>query len=145
MAKLVGARVYNDANISIPDNTLTKLTFNQEVYDSDTIHSTVANTGRLTCNTAGDYKIKGQVKFAADADGTRRLRILLNNTTIIQEVLLAPAFGASSRHTAMEISTDYQLAVTDYVELQALHEAGAALNVETAVRFSPEFMMHRIG
>ena len=51
----IGARVYNDANISIPDNTETAVTFNTEEWDTDTIHDPSTNPERLTAKTAGKY------------------------------------------------------------------------------------------
>ena len=47
------ARAYNDANISIANVTSTPLTFNSERWDTDTIHSTVTATGRLTAVKSG--------------------------------------------------------------------------------------------
>ena len=57
MARMVGARVHNSANISVSDSTWTSMTFDSERYDTDSIHSTASNTSRLTCVTAGKYLI----------------------------------------------------------------------------------------
>ena len=73
----IGARVYNNANISIPDSTVTALTFNSERWDTDSIHSTVSNTSRLTAQTASKYDIKGNIKWASNSTGTRLIIINL--------------------------------------------------------------------
>jgi len=138
----IGARVYNDANISIPNNSLTDLTFNSERYDTDTIHSTGTNTNRLTCQTAGKYLIVGNVRFAANGNADRRVAILLNNATYIAWAASEPN---PTLETAFIVTTIYDLSVGNYVTLQAYQNTGGALNVEVVGNLSPEFMMHKIG
>lgn len=136
------ARVYNSANISINDSTNTELTFDSERYDTDTIHSTASNTGRLTAMTVGKYSIKANIRWDPDNDGRRYISILLNGTTVIATDSVPAVQGAA---THQNISTDYNLAVADYVEVRVYHTAGAALNVGAASNYSPEFMMTRMG
>ncbi len=137
-----GARVYNDANISIANSTFIDLTFNQERYDTDGIHSTGSNTERLTCQTAGKYLIIGSVYWAVDTTFDRRVTIYLNGTTWIQFNAFAPA---PNIQTGMIASTIYDLSISDYVTLRVWQNTGNPLNVEAGSNFSPEFMMQRIG
>lgn len=137
-----GARVYNSGNLSINDNTLTALTFNSERYDTDTIHDTGSNTGRLTCTTTGVYVIGGHVEWGAGSTGFRLVAIKLNNTTFIAvESHQAQSAGTNYNY----ISTVYSLTATNYVELWVQHTQGAPLNVTASGNFSPEFWMQRIG
>jgi hypothetical protein len=139
----IGARVFNSANISISTGTDTALTFNSERFDTDTIHSTVSNTSRLTANTAGKYLIIGNIQWAAEADQRTIARIRLNGSTII---------GNDDRHVddvtsevlGNNVSTIYDLAANDYVELIAFQNTAATLNVTANSNYSPEFMMIRI-
>jgi hypothetical protein len=133
-----GARVYNSASISVANSTATALTFDSERDDSDTIHDTGSNTGRLTCKTAGIYLIYGTVRFAANATGFRELSIRLNGSTFVaQNLVPAPSSGACD----VAIAAAYTLALTDYVELVATQTSGGALNVIAAGNYSPEFGM----
>lgn len=132
------ARVYNNAHISLNNATLTNLTFNTERWDTDTIHDTTTNTGRLTCKTAGIYIVTGHVSFAANATGIRDVRILHNGTTTYATTR---ADAAASGKTNMTISSILSLAVNDYVELVAYQSSGGALNVEYDASLSPEFGM----
>lgn len=137
-----GARVYNDAAISIPNNTPTALTFNLERWDTDNIHSTTLNTSRLTCKTAGKYLIMASISFAANAVGRRWIRIRHNDTFDIDyRNFDATAAGDS----AIGAGTIYDLAVDDFVEIPVYQNSGAALDVLLVARVSPEFMMQRIG
>lgn len=137
-------RVYNNANISIPNNALTALTFNSERYDTGGLHSTSANTSRLTCLTAGKYRITGHVEFATNPTGYRHLKIRLNGTTDLAGMTLLPLTAAPDI-TQISLSTEYALAVNDYVELAVAQTSGGALNVTAVSNSSPEFSMSFIG
>lgn len=63
--KYPACRVYNNANISIPNATYTALQFNSEDFDTDNMHDNTTNNTRLTCKTAGIYLITGSVSFMA--------------------------------------------------------------------------------
>ncbi len=136
-----GARVYNNADITIANSTETALTFNTERYDTDSIHSTSSNTSRLTCQTAGKYLIIGQASFYNNNTGIRTIVIKLNNTTSIGQDLRAAPVGDVWFGT----STKYNLSVGDYVELKVVQTSGDNLDVRSAAAAAPEFMMQRIG
>ena len=134
----IGCRVYNSANISISNATLTAITFDSERYDTDNIHSTSSNTSRLTANRAGKYIISGGMAYASNSTGQRFIAVRVNGATYIDvhEVL---NIGANNH--SVSISTIYHLNVGDYVELIAYQTSGGALNVLTSANDSPEFEM----
>jgi len=142
---VIGARVYNSGNISVANAAWQTLTFDSERFDTDTIHSTSSNTGRLTCVTAGKYIIS----FNGGWDGSnstgvqRAFRLLLNGATVIGSVSDAPRSSGNS----IEVTSIYDLAATDYVEAQAYQDAtgAASVNVLATANESPEFSMMRIG
>lgn len=138
-----GARVYNDANISTADGSLHTLTFNQERYDTDTIHSTSSNPSRLTCKTAGIYAIVGSVAFAANGVGRRLALIKFNGGSFIG--IQQKEATAGNVADQMTVSAQYEFAVDDYVELQSFQQSGGARDVTSISAYSPEFMMHKIG
>ena len=134
----IRVRAYNSAAISIPNNTETALTFDSERWDTDTMHSTVSNTGRLTATTAGQYVISANIGFAANATGYRYCTIRLNGVTPIAS---HAAVGFSNDTNYFNLSTTYNLAATDYVDIVVFQNSGAALNVTSAPNASPEFGM----
>lgn len=138
-----GARVYNDANISIANATLTALTFNSERYDTDAIHDTGSNTSRLTCVTAGKYLIAGSCTWDANQLGNRGVLIELNGTGVY--ISRDTRDIDSATYHAFAVATVYDLAVDDYLELIAHQTSGGALNILSVGNDSPEFMMQRIG
>lgn len=136
------ARVYNDANITISDDTITTLTFNSETFDTDTIHDTSTNTDRLTCKTAGIYLIDAQWKMTNSANGDRIIGIVLNGTTTIARSRIRAAAGGTS---ILSVSTIYSLAVNDYLQATAWQDSGGDENVEYDAEFSPVFGMAYLG
>ncbi len=136
-----GARVFNNANISISNSVTTSLTFNSEVWDDNTLHDTSTNPGRLIATDEGRYLICGQVTWTSNATGNRNLSILLNGSaTVALEAEKSLASGKSHYATC----TITQLAATEYAELQVFQDSGGSLTVEVAANRSPMFMMQRL-
>lgn len=141
-----GARVYNNANETISHGSGTALTFNSERYDTDGIHSTSSNTSRLTCQTAGKYHIFANVRFASNSTGYRDVYFQVTsgaNTYYIAGQAVPAVNGA---YTDICLSTVWDLAANDYVEVYVVQSSGGNLDVVGGTDgFSPEFGMQRIG
>ncbi len=142
-AASIGARAYNSSAISLTNNAMTAISFDSEIYDTDTIHDTSTNTGRLTCKTAGVYLIVANIAFAAHNTGQRLLNIKHNGTTVLAEH--AQPASNDGTATSMSLATIYPLEMNDYVELFVRQKSGGALDLVSAAHQSPEFMMHKIG
>ena len=138
----IGARVNNSALQTISNNTLTVVTFDEERYDTDTIHSTSSNTGRLTATTAGKYVITAHAIFASNTTGRRFLSIRLNGTTSIAEAEWDTNQGDQTR---MNLATIYELSATDYVEMLVFQTSGGNLDVVQGDNRTPEFAMQKVG
>lgn len=133
---LPGCRVFNSANIAVNNTTDTYLTFDSERFDTDTMHSTVTNTGRITFTTAGVYTVTGNVRFASTGGGLRESWIRLNGTTrIAHDDRLAVTGGDNT----CCVTTIYKFAAADYVELGCYQDSGLARNVVASGNYSPEF------
>jgi hypothetical protein len=143
IAPSIAARVFHSTTQSIANASPVALNFNSERYDNDVIHDNSTNNERLTCKTAGIYIITANVGFAANATGIRAIHIELNGTTLIgaPSQLAAGAGGA----TRLELTTQYQLTVGDYVRVVVFQDSGGSLNTEQNANISPEFMMVRVG
>ncbi len=139
----IGCRVYNNADENTATGIATPLTFNLERYDTDTIHNITSNTDRLICQTSGKYSITGNARFDANAVGFRSLIIRLNGTDAIA-VVTGPGIGAVDP-ADLFLATIYNLTRGDYLQLEALQTSGGNLLVKYIARFTPEFMMQKIG
>ncbi len=136
------ARVYHSAAQSIADSTWVALAFNSERFDNDAIHDTVTNNSRLTCKTAGKYQISGAIQFDSNGTGNRGIKIRLDGST---DIALHQQGNTGADYDALAISTLYELAVNEYVELMVLQKSGGNLDVVAGGGFSPEFMMVKVG
>lgn len=137
-------RVFNSANISITTSGVSQtLTYDSERYDTDSMHSTSVNTGRITFNTAGIYTVTSQIIFFNNSVGERYIAIVLNGTTtIVRNQFAANGTGGPWR---MQASTTYKFSVSDYIETSVFQTSGGALNINFEGNDSPEFMATWIG
>jgi hypothetical protein len=140
-ASVPAARVYHSANQSIANTTDVALAFNSERFDTDMIHDVTVNNTRLTCKTAGKYLIVAQARFALNATGFRRLQLKVNGSATIAQFNVA---ASSADATELIVTTLWEMAVNDYVEVLAYQTSGGALNIEQGNAFSPEFGMVQV-
>lgn len=135
-------RVFNSADISIPDNTFTALTFNSERFDNDTMHSTSTNTGRITFNTAGVYVVSftGLFQNANDYDEVFANIRLNGGSSIVTST--ASNDTDTTSNPRLNATTIYKFAVNDYIEACVFQNNAA--NVSRNLSFenddSPHFM-----
>ena len=134
-------RVYNNAAISIPNNSTTALTFNSERWDNDDMHSTASNTSRLTCVTPGIYSVYGNIRFASNNNGNRIIAVRKNGSVVWAN---HRAMAIQGSNHPLSIATQIDLDTGDYVELLAFQSSGAALNIDSEDALSPEFGMTRL-
>lgn len=123
---------------SIPDNTITAITFTTEDIDTHGIHDTGSNTARITPNVAGYYEFRGTyftgiptTLVAIDCS------IRKNGTTSFAPGERGNAGGiAQSQSTKAIVSMN---GTTDYCELMALQDSSGAVNTNVSSRFSSVF------
>lgn len=139
-------RVFNSAAQSLADSTFVFPTFNSERFDTDSMHSTVSNTGRITFNTAGVYVVtfSGELTLASDYL-LIEISLRLNGATIIASQSMK--HDGVSTSPVWSLATIYKFAQGDYVEPRVYQDntANAARNLVTLGNRSPEFAAAWIG
>lgn len=130
--------VFNSAAQTLTTNVLTILTANSENFDNDAMHSTVTNTSRITCQTAGRYLFIANVTFVANATGGRLLDFVVNGVGLTGSGMQfqSPGSGSAINLTYARMIT---LAVSDYVETRVRQISGGNLDC-TLVEFGATFM-----
>lgn len=123
----IGARVYDASTQTLTTGSAAFINFDSETFDTDTMHDTVTNNTRLTATTAGKYLVIGQMEFAANATGERRLSIGKNGAT--NDVATVVHDAAASGETRIIVAGFVDLSATDYVQLEAWQNSGGNLNV----------------
>ncbi len=114
---------------SIVTATWTPVPLETETFDTDAMHSTSVNTSRLTCVTAGIYKLSAGVCFAGNATGIRQAKYTKNGADLPSRVTyIPPATTAAFAPPSILIA----LVAGDYVELQVYQSSGAGLAISNA-------------
>ncbi len=141
-AYTAGAKVHREAVQTIPASNNTIVLFTHEDYDTDAIHDTGANTGRLTCRTAGKYLIIASYHWRGEATSYRIGSLYLNGTTTIHQTIKN---SEDLDMRTFNLSFIQAMIIGDYVELQVYHEVVGGLDILWAADYTPFFMMQRIG
>ena len=123
-------RVYMSAALSVANTTNTAVTFNSERFDTDTMHSTSANTDRITFTTAGTYLVGANLGWAASTAGSRYVDFLVNGATQIPGEAVE-AYDEAGFGTMQAPSTLYAFTAGQYVTLRVRQNSGGALNLDT--------------
>lgn len=128
--------VYKSATQSIPDSTWTELTFDTEAFDTNSMHSTSSNTGRINGRYAGVYICIANVKFASDGAGTgvRGIRIKLNGTVVAESS--EEQVGTGDIFLNMSTTVNMTTGASDYVTLEVYQTSGGALNVGSGLEYT---------
>jgi hypothetical protein len=128
-------------NQTISNNTRTILLLNAEEFDTDTIHDTVTNSGRLTAKLAGKYIASASVRWASNATGDRLISIKKNGTTLVSENGNDSVDGNGVLITGSPVIVS--LAANDYLEVEVFQDSGG--NLDVVVDDRTQFSMAYLG
>jgi predicted flavoprotein YhiN len=118
-----GVQVTKANSQTISNNTATALTFDLETFDTDSFHSTVTNTSRITIPSGkgGKYLVNTSILYQqSGSTGFRQLQIYKNGSLYTMNI--TPATNACDNQVTKSIVMD--LVATDYIELYARHTSG---------------------
>jgi hypothetical protein len=127
---------------AISDSTETIVDFTSERYDTDSMHDNGTNPSRLTCVTAGVYRVTANAEWAVNITGIRRIEFLVNGTTVIASDQVGGLSGQAVRQTLV---TDWKFAAGDYVQLRVYQTSGGSLTLQRAASYAPEMSMAYVG
>jgi hypothetical protein len=128
----VGCALYMDANQTLTNNTVTNLTWGAENFDTDSFHSTVTNTSRITIPSGkdGKYLFAWSVAYFANATGIRETALRKNGTSITYQDFPVSSNGSETNMTATFIAN---AVATDYFELAGYQNSGGNLDVRSGI------------
>jgi len=132
-AAFVGCSAWNSAAQSVNNTTWTILTFDSENFDTSAIHSTGANTGRMTIPSGmgGYWRFTAYVQFAGNTTGLRAIDLYKNGVSVGPMVRVGSPPTTNDVFT-LTLNSVLSLVATDYIELYAYQASGGALNVGNA-------------
>lgn len=131
----ISCKVTKSSDQSIPNTSFTAITWDQESYDTDSMHDNVINNSRITINTAGKYSILAQAEWANNNSGVRQLQIRKNGTETLGMTRVAD--NQAGAEGIIAVVGDF--AVNDYIELRVWQNSGGNLNFTTG--FGGDFLL----
>lgn len=134
------AHAYRSASISVPTSTLTAITWNTDLYDTDSIHDTASVTSRFTVPTgmAGMWFVSYSLAFDPSGTGTRTTFLLTSAGSRRYAEQTHNADGSSIQMNSG--AAMIEMAAAEYVELWAFQDSGSTLS---AARTTSEYMQVR--
>lgn len=117
-------------SIASGEGSPTAITWDTEVFDVGTSHSTVSNTSRFTATQAGLYVLIACVSLGASGAGTFRQAKIRKNGSDTKWVV-RPFFDASKASLWLIAAVEV-LALNDYLEVFLEHDAGISLDTNTS-------------
>jgi hypothetical protein len=131
-------RAFSSGSQSISNSTYTKITLNNENFDTNNNFDSTTNY-RFTPTIAGYYQINGQVFFTGNALGQVQIAIYKNGTQY--------NFGSGTNNNtniggqAVVSDLVYMNGTTDYVELFGWQGSGGSLNTFTSGNYMSGFLV----
>lgn len=119
-------RVEHSVAQSIANNTLTTLSFDTEIFDTDGMHVGGANDDRLTAKTAGIYLITFAVEWESNGAGSRFVGVRENGAALIFRDRRTAISATESTTVGL-----HKMAVDDFVTVDVLQTSGGALDVSS--------------
>ena len=114
---------YMSSDVSLSNNTFTKLQFDTEEFDTDNCYDATTNY-RFTPTVAGKYMFFASVQISTDRDFNNYILRFLKNGSAFREV------QAAHHHYEMKqlVTTAEANGSTDYFEVQVKQDSGITVN-----------------
>lgn len=111
------------ANTSIPNGTLTDLSFNSEFFDTANLHDNTTNNGALVAPIDGLYLVTANISWAFNDTGVRILQIESPDGQVAASRVLASGMSDQS------VSALVRLSAGGAVSASVIQSSGGALNL----------------
>lgn len=118
---------------SLAFSTWNMLLLDTNDLDRDGGHSTISNTSRYVCKTAGWYWMASQCNIAANASGVRAIVFQINGSSSSRYAKNSVQPNTGGSNTAPVTTTVLFLNVNDYVETGVYQYPGSSTNLNTVV------------
>jgi hypothetical protein len=133
--RVVAARISKTAAQSIPNNSLTKVTFSSSVFYSHSAFDFTNN--RYSIPVPGIYRVSSLLNWATVAAGGRSIRVYKNGSVDSE---LYNAAGSSVTGVRQNGTAVIQCNTGDYIEVFAFQDSGAAMNIDGAAGAAFNFL-----
>jgi hypothetical protein len=124
-----GASVWKSASQNATSAAQTTITFDTEVFDTDSFHDNSTNNSRLTipAGMSGKYLVTAKADFAANVTGQRVVYHLVDGTLVNFAAIAPPQSGGGG--AGVTLSAVYNLTAGQYVEMAVYQDSGTTLAI----------------
>ena len=140
----IGCSLYRTADQSISNSTATMISWDVELYDTNSFHDNTTNPTRMTipAGLGGKYLVSVLIPYTANAVGERVGYVHKNGTLFY---LTSRGNLSATIGTFVNYSYIINLAATDYIEIQTFQSSGGALSVLGAVTYYANVQLAYLG
>lgn len=139
----ISVRLRKGLDTNMGSGSWVPIAFDIEDYDTDNMHSLVADLDRLNFPTAGKYLVVCSFQIGSVAGGGQReAQIILNGVTVIAWER-APV-AADNVSALLNLSMLYNFAANDFVSCQGRQDSGNTGNLAGGTSYSPIFAAQRV-
>lgn len=121
---------------SISNTTWTAVSWDTELWDTDSMWSSTPNPTRLTIGTTGLYCVNANVTFTNTASGIGRIVGIRTNGTTVNAVQYQYQLGVGFL-AVNHVQAILDLTATDYLEVIVYQDSGGALNLNADASEQP--------
>ena len=140
----VGCSLYRATDQSISNATETGISWNTELYDTNSFHDNSTNPTRMTIPTGygGKYLLTASIAYDNNGVGQRVGYIHVNNTLAFLSVI---ANLSATIDTYNTFSYVMNLSAGDYVETRVYQDSGGSLNILGGVQYYANVQLSYLG
>jgi hypothetical protein len=142
----VGCLTFKSGSQSLSNANQTYISFDQEVYDTNSIHDNSTNNGRLTVpsGNGGYWFIYALGSYDTSTGGGNRMNsFIVNRTTEFGTYAVLNPANAAQRQEVLSFAVR-NLSAGDYVELLCAQYSGGTINLNGGNENSSRFGMYRL-
>lgn len=145
-AAFSGAWLQNISNQSVGSASGTNLTWDTDVYDTDSYHDPMSHADRITVPANGYYLFSATVYWDPNATANRRLRILdSSGNPVVSSEILAPGAGFGEG-CSQNVSCVRQAAANAWFVVEVYQDSGSTLDALCGQTIHPsEFSCTKLG
>ncbi len=139
----IGCKAYNNTTQALTSGTETTATFNSEDYDSDSIHDTGSNTGRLTvpAGMGGKWAVRANASWGSTT--YILLKVRKNGSSYVRGAQVYSP-GTHADNPSVQVAAVVELAAGDYIELRVQGGASANLGHASDLQAMTAFSMEKL-
>jgi hypothetical protein len=142
MPRAFVCRLTNSAAQNVNSGAFTGLNWDTETYDPSGVHSTSANSSRITFGSTGIWLVGASVEWSnGSTAGLRSLRIDLNDATHLGGSVAPGGGGADAQSVAVQLNVT---AVTDWVTAVVFQTSGSTNSVGVGANYGTAFWAQKI-